>query len=145
MNEALRWIRWKLFMFKVSFNLMKIEQVHKFMRKNYCRYGIHKLKTGSVTHGSDRRSYTVRFIKCQFCNYIFFSNKRDMNIYIAGERRTKAAVSALFRRSLFENRDNIKSSVSDLGQSRTGQSLSPKENDKDGNVQDTTENSGREN
>jgi hypothetical protein len=110
-------LKWKLFMAKVNWGLMKTESVRKYMRKNYCRYGMHKLKSGWVTHQKDgKRKTYIRYLHCQFCNYRFFARKCDLNKYEQLTKVTSALSGCLSsgkpKQDLYPLVDNLDGDVS---------------------------------
>ena len=89
--------KWKWYMFKIRFDLMSEYKKQKYMKKNYCRYGIHKIYNHSISFGSGGKRMThIRFIKCRWCNYIFFANKSDKNKYEKYKDDEKKATNNLF-------------------------------------------------
>ena len=75
-------IKWKLFMLKLDLSMASMERKNRHLRRRYCRHGIHKITHGHVEHwGSDTTHRRVDFLKCAFCNYMFFATKEDKAWY----------------------------------------------------------------
>lgn len=90
-NTSWKWMWWK-----IRFANKKSEIISAHFRRKYCRYGLHKLTTGLVSHGgTGQRMKTVRFLKCTFCNYLFFAKKGDKKRYDAYQHQAKFNISAL--------------------------------------------------
>jgi len=95
--DIIKEIKWKWTILKARLYLMKVEAFHKYMRKNYCRYGIHNIRGGYVAYGgTGQRMKHIRFLRCKHCNYLFFAKKSDKKRYDDYEQRTKGNASALF-------------------------------------------------
>lgn len=102
--EILKELKWKLFMLKTNLYLTKLDTVNKYMRKNHCRYGYHKLKTGNISFGgTGQRMKHIRYLQCAHCKYLFFAKKSDKERYTKHQdkekTRLKTAVSALLKHS----------------------------------------------
>ena len=96
--KIIKEINWKLFMFKIKLRILKIDVINKYMRKNYCKFGIHHLTNGYVSYsGTGQRMKHIRFLKCEHCNYLFFAKKSDKERYLKHEQQTKDNTSALFK------------------------------------------------
>jgi len=90
-------IKWKLFMLRIKCLTIKIETLNKYMRKNYCRYGIHKIQSSGISYGgTNQRMKHISFLRCHYCNYLFFAKKSDRERYLKHEQMTKGNASALF-------------------------------------------------
>ena len=110
--DIIKEIKWKLFMLKVKLHLAKSEAIDKYMRKNYCRFGIHNIKSSYVGYGgSNQRMKHIRFLKCHHCKYMFFAKKSDKKRYLDYEQRTKGNASALFENLSSDKLKRLKSSV----------------------------------
>ena len=95
--KLMKEIKWKCFMVKLRLGLMKEEVIHKYMRKNYCRYGVHHIRNSSISYGgTGQRMKHIRFLKCLHCNYMFFAKKTDKERYLKYGQKTKENNSALF-------------------------------------------------
>ena len=95
--EIIKEIKWRLFMFKIRLGLLKLETINKYMRKNYCKFGIHNITNGYVGYGgTGQRMKHIRYLKCKHCNYLFFAKKTDKERYLKHEQQTKGNASALF-------------------------------------------------
>ena len=111
-KQMLKEIKWKWFMLKVRFGLYKAEAIDKYMRRNYCRFGIHNIRSSYVGYGgSNQRMKHIRFLKCKHCNYLFFAKKSDKKRYEDYEQRTKGNASALFENLSSDKLKHLKSSV----------------------------------
>lgn len=110
-------IKWKWMLFKLRFDMIPYEILQKYMRKNYCRYGIHKLYSSYEGRGgSNQRMKYVRFLKCRFCDYLFFAKKSDKKRYEEWHKKEKEMFSALMSATLSQKRNIIKKvSVADKG------------------------------
>jgi hypothetical protein len=87
---------WKWMLWRIRFANKKSEVIRAHFRRKYCRYGLHKLTTGMVSHGgTGQRMKTVRFLRCAFCNYLFFAKKGDKARYDAYQHQAKLQLSAL--------------------------------------------------
>ena len=99
-------------MLKLRWWNIKHDTAQKYMRKNYCRYGIHKLIVGSVSYdGSNRRMKHIRYLTCRFCNYMFFAKKTDKDRHIKYENRTKENFSALVKQASSVKSKRLRTSV----------------------------------
>ena len=69
-------------MLKIKFGLLKLDTINKYMRKNYCRFGIHRLKPSYVRYGgTGQRMKHINFLECNHCNYLFFAKPSDKKRY----------------------------------------------------------------
>ena len=82
------------FMLKIKYLLFKHELVDKWMRKKYCHKGFHKLFHSfyGSSKGNQRMRY-VHFLKCRFCNYIFFARETDKKRYLELTTRERSALT----------------------------------------------------
>lgn len=86
----------KLFEIKIHYGLQYIWWKEKRMRKLHCRYGRHKVRNHTYSwDGSDyKRKLTIRAIKCDYCNYMFFASKKDREKYQEQEKKSTERFSA---------------------------------------------------
>ena len=81
------------------------EKERESARKKYCRYGLHKITSGSSSFQFHdmKRKRKFDFIYCRFCNWKFFATKKDKEDFVELSNRwggsTKETISALFRSS----------------------------------------------
>jgi len=73
----------------------------KFARKHLCRKGYHKLRASFVSWGcTSSRMTTVRYLRCDHCEYIFFTSKREKTKYMNMKKRDKAMSHKMFESML---------------------------------------------
>ena len=98
--KIIREIEWKWFMLKMKYWGIKQETIDKYMRKNYCRYGIHHLKSNGIKYGgSGQRMKLIRWLGCRYCKYMFFAKLGDKLRYEQYNRKTKDDVFAFINHS----------------------------------------------
>lgn len=79
-------------MLKLKWWIFKQDVFNKMMRKKYCHKGFHKLFKSSIGHGgTNQRMKYIHFLKCRYCNYIFFAKIADKKRY---EKMTAKETSA---------------------------------------------------
>lgn len=100
----------KIFFWKINWDFYWMERRNKHMRKKYCRIGCHHIRNHTYSYsGTDyKRTVTIRAIKCDYCNYMFFANKHDKEKYMEQERKSTERFSA-FCESLSSANRKIKS------------------------------------
>ena len=76
MNLRLWLLFWRL-------RRMKTKVRSNYLRNKYCRLGFHKLHNDHYTTTiSAKRTRTIHYIECQFCQYKFFTTKKQKDQYI---------------------------------------------------------------
>jgi len=90
-------IKWKWLLLKTRLGLSKIDYMDKYMKKNYCRFGIHNIRNSNISFGGlGQRMKHIKFIRCKHCKYLFFAKKSDKERYEKYQEKTKGTYSALF-------------------------------------------------
>lgn len=79
------WLRWQWLILKIRWRDNKFEQA----RKQYCKKGFHKLTTGKTSMHCGKRSFTVEYLSCLFCEYKFFATVEDKRIYLKIKNATR--------------------------------------------------------
>lgn len=103
-KKTLEEIKWKFKWWKLRVTCASFDRKTKHLRKKYCRYGIHKIRSASITvHQSGKRKIHIRYLRCVFCGWLFFAKKSDKEKYNAlkegDAERLKKTFSALSKRS----------------------------------------------
>jgi hypothetical protein len=79
-------LKWKLFMAEIAVKLRWWEAKEESIRKNHCTKGFHKLVrvVSSVSSLScDGKTSSAEYLKCLYCDFIFFSTIKDKRTYLA--------------------------------------------------------------
>lgn len=77
----------KLFIWKVRWWCWSADKKYRRGRRKYCRKGLHKIipREDKMVCRNSKLKVTkrlkVRYIRCQYCNYMFFANDKDKKIY----------------------------------------------------------------
>ena len=81
-KETLEEIKWKFKWWKLKLTCASFDRKTKHLRRKYCRYGIHKIHSGSLTvQQSGKRKIHIRYLRCVFCKWLFFAKKSDKDRY----------------------------------------------------------------
>ena len=105
-DESRKWnwwdkLKWDFNMWRLKRLSVKAERKFKQLRKKYCRKGIHKLKQGSCSLSDGKKTIKVDYLKCQYCNWKFFANKKERDLYNKIHKSSaKGISSALLNHSL---------------------------------------------
>ena len=76
-------IKWKLVLYKYRILRTPYDIIDSHMRRRYCRHGFHKLRVGSlIVNDKRKKNLYVRYLRCEYCNYKFFANKKDKDTYV---------------------------------------------------------------
>jgi len=88
--------KWKCWFYKLMFQSWLWSVDDKTARRQYCRKGYHKLRSGREGHQGpkDKRMKWVRFLKCQHCNYLFFASESHKKRWLKFQGTTKEGFSA---------------------------------------------------
>ena len=97
---------------KIKLLLFKHETVRKWMRKKYCSKGFHNIYTGCLSHGHsglDNKMHTkkVHYIRCRFCNYMFFASPRDKQKYLKMTAKERSAFRDLLSSVMLKQYNNM--------------------------------------
>lgn len=91
-------IKWKLYLWKLGLFCNKLEMHHKAMRRKYCRKGFHKLSTSYYgSKKSGKKWVHIHFLKCIHCNYMFFTTKKQKELYLKEHGTDKDSFSAFLK------------------------------------------------
>jgi len=99
-SKIIKELKWKWFMLKIKCRLMSITKVEKYMRKNYCRYGIHAIQNQSVSfkYGTKRMVH-IKFLKCKWCNYKFFAKESDKKKYMDRDKNIAIPINYIMTKN----------------------------------------------
>ena len=85
-------------LWKGEMYLNRLERGIKKIRKKYCHKGFHKLIQQTVTRRENRtRTTQFRFLKCVYCNFMFFASEKEKERYLKKEKPAKDTFSAFFK------------------------------------------------
>lgn len=76
-------IKDKIYLYLLFRKIALIEKKKLKIRKKYCAFGWHKLRIYQWSiKESGKRIKKVTFLKCYFCEYVFFASKKDKDKYL---------------------------------------------------------------
>jgi len=79
-------IKWQWTIFKTKMYLQKIERHDKYMRRRYCHKGLHKITSCKYSYKEGSKRWVhLHFLKCKHCNYMFFTTKKQKELYTQKE------------------------------------------------------------
>jgi hypothetical protein len=88
-SSCLSDLRWKWFLWR-TFRVW--EHRNKVMCEKHCKKGFHKLdRMVQILWLPNKKEYKVEYLKCPYCNFLFFSTVEDKRLYLAltGTHRDK--------------------------------------------------------
>lgn len=90
-------IRFRWTIFKYTRGLTKHDITWKWVRTNLCRRGFHKIHVGQEKEKvNDGKWKTVRFLRCIFCNYMFFASAKEKHRYENKYKRKRKKTREMF-------------------------------------------------
>jgi len=102
----------RFWMWRLELYCWWVERRWKHKRRKYCRKGFHKLTTCSTTWKEHERAITVRYLKCAYCNFYFFANKSQKDMFLKKEGKAKEGYFSDFLKSLSSAKQkHLKASV----------------------------------
>ena len=91
-SEIGQYIWWKSYLFSLKIKINRHEKEHKKYRSIYCRKGFHKLYNAYIAQGqSGKRMRKVWYLKCRYCDYVFFSSPNDKKKYLDMTAKERSA------------------------------------------------------
>lgn len=107
-------IKFKLYILKLELGLKLTNNKRKFARKHLCRTGYHKLRVGSVRWGNPKKMTSVRFLRCEHCEYIFFTSEREKTKYTKKKKEENAKTNAFFESIMLLPKEHRKEYQKDM-------------------------------
>jgi len=109
-NRRLNGVEEMFFMLRLKYLLFKHELVDKCMRRKYCHKGFHKLTAGYLaTSGTETKFKWKRvyYLKCLYCNYLFFASKSNKQKYLDMTAKERSAFRGLLSSSLLKHTKRV--------------------------------------
>jgi hypothetical protein len=88
-SSCLSDLKWKWFLWRT---IRSWEHHNKSVYKKHCKKGFHQLnRMAQILWLPNKKEYKVEYLKCPYCNYLFFSTVEDKRLYLAltGTHRKK--------------------------------------------------------
>lgn len=99
-----------MFMIKIRWLLFKREVFDKMMRKKYCHKGFHKLISGYLGISGPETKYRwqkVHYLKCLYCNYLFFASKSHKQRYLDMTTKERSAFRGLLSNTMLKQSKSV--------------------------------------
>lgn len=91
-------IGWKLYIWNLNRFLRKLERKNKIARRKYCNKGYHQLRKRKWSWKRHKKRWVhVEFLQCVHCNWMFFTTKKQKDLYLKMEGKDKDTFSAFLK------------------------------------------------
>jgi len=94
-------IKHKLFISSIRARLWWYEWRDKQYRRRYCRKGFHRIRSLFYScQKNNEKEKKVNFLRCHYCNYIFFANKEAKEMYMELKGNSDKRMQDLLKQTL---------------------------------------------